>query len=151
MGRSQMSKYIFAAVLSLAACAATPQSAPEELNEPTLYDFLLGEIALQRGDVTLAAKTYLELAKHTRDPRVARRAVEVANLARLPDLAIEAAKTWLDIEPSSPQALQVTAALLIGSQRVDGAGACISKRPASARVHLEKRVMQLSPPPPRNP
>src|SRR2546429_213425 len=50
MGRSQMPKYIFAAVLSLAACAATPQSAPEELNEPTLYDFLLGEIALQRGD-----------------------------------------------------------------------------------------------------
>src|SRR3989475_404039 len=92
MGRSQMPKYIFAAVLSLAACAATPQSAPEELNEPTLYDFLLGEIALQRGDVTLAAKTYLELAKHTRDPRVARRAVEVANLARLPDLAIEAAQ-----------------------------------------------------------
>src|SRR5206468_2691939 len=35
MGRSQMLKYIFAAVLSLAACAATPQSAPEELNEPT--------------------------------------------------------------------------------------------------------------------
>src|SRR6266513_210 len=121
MGRSQMPKYIFAAVLSLAACAATPPPAPEELSEPTLYDFLLGEIALQRGDVTLAAKTYLELAKHTRDPRVARRAVEVANLARLPDLAIEAAKTWLDIEPSSPQALQVTAALLIGSKRVEQA------------------------------
>src|SRR2546430_15201547 len=127
MGRSQMPKYIFAAVLSLAACAAPPTSAPEGLNEPTLYDFLLGEIALQRGDVTLAAKTYLELAKHTRDPRVARRAVEVANLARLPDLAIEAAKTWLDIEPSSPQALQVTAALLIGSQRGRGGAAHLQK------------------------
>src|SRR5207247_9336713 len=86
MGRSQMPKYIFAAVLSLASARSTPQSAPEELNEPTLYDFLLGEIALQRGDVALAAKTYLELAKHTRDPRVARRAVEVANLARLPEI-----------------------------------------------------------------
>src|SRR5207302_953324 len=83
-------KYIFAAVLSLAACAANPQSAPEELNEPTLYEFLLGEIALQRGDATLAAQTYLELAKRTRDRRVARRAVEVANLAHLPDLAIAA-------------------------------------------------------------
>src|SRR5437899_635343 len=144
MGRSQMPKYIFAAVLSLAACAATPQSAPEELNEPTLYDFLLGEIALQRGDVTLAAKTYLELAKHTRDPRVARRAVEVANLARLPDLAIEAAKTWLDIEPSSPQALQVTAALLIGSKRVEEAEPYLEKLLASDGVNLENGFMQLS-------
>src|SRR5438876_211438 len=144
MGRSQMPKYIFAAVLSLAACAATPQSAPEELNEPTLYDFLLGEIALQRGDVTLAAKTYLELAKHTRDPRVARRAVEVANLARLPDLAIEAAKTWLDIEPSSPQALQVTAALLIASKRVEEAEPYLEKLLASDGVNLENGFMQLS-------
>src|SRR5882672_1582889 len=143
MGRSQMPKYIFAAVLSLAACAATPQTAPEELNEPTLYDFLLGEIALQRGDVTLAAQTYLDLAKRTRDPRVARRAVEVANLARLPDLAIEAAKTWLDIEPSSPQALQVTAALLIGSKRVDEAEPYLEKLLSADGVNLENGFMQL--------
>src|SRR6266446_977824 len=144
MGRSQMPKYIFAAVLSLAACAATPQSAPEELNEPTLYDFLLGEIALQRGDVTLAAQTYLDLAKRTRDPRVARRAVEVANLARLPDLAIEAAKTWLDIEPSSPQALQVTAALLIGSKRVEEAEPYLEKLLSADGVNLENGFLQLS-------
>src|SRR6266480_3221788 len=82
MGRSQMPKYIFAAVLSLAACAATPQPAPEELSEPTLYDFLLGEIALQRGDVTLAAKTYLELAKHTRDPRAAQSRWRISRACR---------------------------------------------------------------------
>ena len=139
-----MPKYIFAAVLSLAACAANPQPAPEELNEPTLYDFLLGEIALQRGDVALAAKTYLDLAKRTRDPRVARRAVEVANLARLPDLAIEAAKTWLDIEPSSPQALQVTAALLIGSKRVEEAEPYLEKLLSSDGVNLENGFMQLN-------
>src|SRR5436853_119567 len=145
MGRSQMPKYIFAAVLSLAACAATPQPAPEELSEPTLYDFLLGEIALQRGDVTLAAKTYLELAKHTRDPRVARRAVEVANLARLPDLAIEAAKTWLDIEPSSPQFAIAQAALVAGD---DDAALAASRSAAALRPEweppavLEAQVLQ---------
>src|SRR5712664_1420353 len=144
MGRSQMPKYIFAAVLALAACAASPQPAPEELNEPTLYDFLLGEIALQRGDVALAAKTYLDLARRTRDPRVARHAAEVANLARLPDLAIEAAKTWLDIEPSSPQALQVTAALLIGSKRVEEAEPYLEKLLSSDGVNLENGFMQLN-------
>ncbi len=139
-----MPKYIFAAVLSLAACAANPQPAPEELSEPTLYEFLLGEIALQRGDVNLAAQTYLELAKRTRDPRVARRAVEVANLAREPDRAIEAAKTWLEIEPSSPQALQVTAALLIGSKRVEEAEPYLEKLLSAGGVDLENGFMQLN-------
>jgi hypothetical protein len=50
-----------------------------DLSEPTLYELLLGEIAQQRGDYALAAKTYLELARRTGDARVARRAVEVAN------------------------------------------------------------------------
>src|SRR5439155_963490 len=72
------------------------------------------------------------------------RAVEVANLARLPDLAIEAAKTWLDIEPSSPQALQVTAALLIGSKRVEEAEPYLERLLAADGVNLENGFMQLS-------
>ena len=85
----------------LTAQPAAKSAAPgAELNEPMLYEFLLGEIALQRGDAELAAQTYLELARRTRDPRVARRAVEVANQARLPELALEAAKTWQKIEPA---------------------------------------------------
>src|SRR5712664_4453492 len=144
MGRSQMPKYIFAAVLSLAACAANPQPAPEELNEPTLYEFLLGEIALQRGDAALAAQTYLDLAKRTRDPRVARRAVEVASQARQPELAIEAAKTWQEIEPGSPQALQVVAALLVSAKRVDEAEPYLVKLLTAEGVSLENGFMQLN-------
>ena len=70
--------------------AAQPAAPGAELNEPMLYEFLLGEIALQRGDAELAAQTYLELARRPGDARVARRAVEVANEARLPALALEA-------------------------------------------------------------
>src|SRR5687768_14163004 len=98
-----------------------------DLNEPTLYDFLLGEIALQRGDLPLAAKTYLELAKRTRDPRIARRAVEVANQARMPELALEAARTWHEIEPTSAHALQVLAAMLVAAKRVDEAEPVLDK------------------------
>ena len=54
-----------------AAFAQADKQVPEQVDEPALYDMLLGEIALQRGDYALAAKTYLELAKQTRDPRVA--------------------------------------------------------------------------------
>src|SRR5690349_11197443 len=108
-----------AAALGLAAGGAAAQGAERELSESTLYDLLMGEIALQRGDPLLAAKTYVELAKSTRDPRVARRAIEVANFAHQPDLALEAAKTWSEIEPDSPQPVQVVAAILISAKRVD--------------------------------
>src|SRR5205814_10706076 len=66
----------------------------------------------QRGETALAARTYIDLAKRTRDPRVARRAVEVASQGKQNDLAVEAAKVWNDIEPGSAQTLQVLAALL---------------------------------------
>src|SRR5438874_13245959 len=120
MGRSRMStmpsslrRLAFAAVLAFAPCAglAQPADTGADLSEATLYDLLVGEIALQRGDATLASKIYLELARSTRDPRVARHAVEVANVARQPDLALEAAKIWQEAAPTSPQPLQVIAAI----------------------------------------
>src|SRR2546421_1448390 len=119
------------AMAALAACAQAPRSETKdirgELNEPTLYEFLLGEIALQRGETALAARTYIDLAKRTRDPRVARRAVEVASQGKQNDLAVEAAKVWNDIEPGSAQTLQVLAALLINAQRVDEAEPYLQK------------------------
>jgi tetratricopeptide (TPR) repeat protein len=118
-------------------------SSAEDLSEPTLYDFLVGEIALQRGDLPLAAKTYLELAQSTRDPRVARRAVEVANQAKEPELALEAARLWYDIEPS-PHALQVLAATLVAAKRVDEAGPVIEKLISAEGVNRENAFMQLN-------
>jgi tetratricopeptide (TPR) repeat protein len=116
----------------------------EDLSEPTLYDLLLGEIALQRGDLPLAAKTYLELARRTRDARVARRAVEVANQARQPELALEAARTWHELEPGSAQALQVLAATLVGAKRVDEAEPYIEKLFAAEGVNRENAFLQVN-------
>jgi tetratricopeptide (TPR) repeat protein len=135
------------ACLSLGGCAAVAQTKDipsGDLNEPMLYEFLLGEIALQRGDDGLAAQTFLDLAKRTRDPRVARRAVEVANQARRPELALEAAKTWHELDPASSHALQVVAALLISSKRVDQALPYLEKLLATDGVNLENGFMQLN-------
>jgi hypothetical protein len=143
-------KLLVAAAFSLCCGAAAAQSkeiAPEadsDLNEPTLYDFLLGEIALQRGDLPLAAKTYLDLAKRTRDPRIARRAVEVASQARLPEVALEAARLWNSIEPGSAHSLQVLAAMLVAAKRVDEAGPVLEKLLAAEGVSRENGFMQLN-------
>src|SRR5688572_11705612 len=145
MGRIQMvraiHRFVGAAALAVASGLAFSQA---DLSEPTLYDFLVGEIAVQRGDFSLAAKTYLDLAKRTRDPRVARRAVEVANQAREPELALEAARTWNEIEPGSAHALQVLAATLVAAKRIDEAGPVLEKLLSAEGVNRENGFMQLN-------
>ncbi|HEU4921828.1 MAG TPA: tetratricopeptide repeat protein, partial [Burkholderiales bacterium] len=137
-----MHKWIVAAVLVL-ACGAASAEAAEDLSEPTLYEFLLGEIAVQRGDLPLAAQTYLDLARRTRDPRVARRAVEVANQAKETALALDAARLWNELEPSV-HALQVLAATLVAAKRVEEAGPVIEKLFSADGVNRENAFMQLN-------
>src|SRR5512141_3212253 len=116
---------------SAAAKANAADSAPvaaaevilpkQDLTEEVLYEYLLAEIAGQRGSLGLSAQAYADLAKHTRDPRIAKRAAEVALYARMPSAAIDAAKIWYETEPSSMQALQTLTSLLINTKRHDEA------------------------------
>src|SRR5581483_5055533 len=147
---------LIAATLALAAPFASAQdsdsaqnadpaqNADSGLDEATLYELLVGEIALQRGDAPLAARTYAELARTTRDPRIVRRAIEVANYARQPELALESAKLWAEIEPTSPQPLQIIAALLISAKRIDDAEPYLEKLLAADGVNLENGYLQLN-------
>ncbi|MBI3524557.1 MAG: tetratricopeptide repeat protein [Betaproteobacteria bacterium] len=98
-----------------------------ELTPQLLYRLLLAEIAATRGDLSVAVGAYQELAKSTRDPRVAKRAAEIALYARQPDAALDAARIWVEADPESMQAQQMLAGLLLGAQRPD-----------EAEVHLAK-------------
>src|SRR6267143_729211 len=94
----------------------------QELTENLLYEFLLAEIAVQRGNAALSAQAYVDLAKRTRDPRIARRATEVAALyARMNNAAIDAATVWHETEPGSARALEALAGLLVAAGRYDEA------------------------------
>jgi tetratricopeptide (TPR) repeat protein len=99
----------------------------QELTEPVLYELLLAEIALKRGSEGLAAQIYAELARKTKDPRIARRAVEAATLARTPQFALEAAQVWHESDPQSQLALQTLAGLLVASRKVDEAEPYLAK------------------------
>jgi Flp pilus assembly protein TadD len=99
----------------------------QELTEPILYELLLAEIALKRGSEGLAAQIYAELARKTKDPRIARRAVEAATLARTPQFALEAALVWHESDPQSQLALQTLAGLLVAARKVDEAEPYLAK------------------------
>src|SRR6187549_2088197 len=54
-----------------------------------VFDFLVAELAAQRGDVDGAIAIYQRLARELHDPQVARRAVELAIRSRNFPLALE--------------------------------------------------------------
>src|SRR5262245_53172519 len=107
------------------AAAPEPESRAiypnQELTENLLYEYLLAEIAGQRGNVALSAQAYVDLAKRTRDPRIARRATEIALYARMNNAAIEAATVWHETDPTSTRALQALAGMLVSVGRYDEA------------------------------
>jgi len=96
------------------------------LDQQLLFKFLLSEIAGQRGNMQLSAQGYLEMAKATRDPRLARRATEIASYARLQGPALEAARLWFELEPNNAQARQSLVGLLLSGNKL-----------SEVRPHLE--------------
>jgi tetratricopeptide (TPR) repeat protein len=92
------------------ALAALPK---QPLTSDILFKFLVAEVAGQRGEIGIAQSTYLDLARQTRDPRIARRAAEVSVFARDQAGALEAARLWAATDPDSERAQQTLAALLL--------------------------------------
>lgn len=91
------------------------------LDQEVLYKFLLSEIAGQRGNYQLAAQGYYDLAKSTRDPRLARRATEAAQYAKMGALALDAARLWYELDKNSKPARQALTNALIGSNKLQEA------------------------------
>ena len=108
------------AVDAAAEAAARSRAAlpKEPLTPDILFKFLVAEVAGQRGQIGLAESTYLDLARETRDPRIARRATEVSMFAHDPAGALEAARLWAAAEPDSDPARQTLVALLLNEGKL---------------------------------
>ncbi|MDQ3196247.1 MAG: tetratricopeptide repeat protein [Pseudomonadota bacterium] len=115
-----------------------------QLDEQTLYQFLLAEIAGQRGRFDLATRNYLEMARETRDPRLAQRAAEIAIFSRSPDAALEAAQIWIEAEPESVTAAQTIAALLVNSGNLEAAKPHLQKLLNADAENLGQVFLQLN-------
>jgi tetratricopeptide (TPR) repeat protein len=94
------------------------------LTADLMYRLLVGDIALQRGDPARAARAYYDAARESRDPRLARRATEIAIAARQRALAVDAANLWAELDPTAERPKQVIAGLAngLGGSSADGRG-----------------------------
>lgn len=113
------------------------------LTDRLLYEFLLGDIAAQRGRPELAAQAYLDLAKTTRDPRVARRAAQLTFEAHQYDQSVEAFKLWQQLEPSSPLAKQMLVSLLLSGGKLKEARPHVDELLAADPQNIGRSFMSL--------
>jgi tetratricopeptide (TPR) repeat protein len=100
-----------------------PAQDDDGLTPDIFYRIMLGDVALQRGEVALAARSYFLAAQKAQDARLARRATEIALTGRLPGLAQESARLWSTLDPAAERPRQIIAALASGdaSQLADPA------------------------------
>jgi len=124
---------------------AAPQQPPSRedtsgLTADIFYRVILGDVALQRGEASLAARAYYEAARDSRDPRLARRAAEVAFAARMRGLTQEAAKLWATLDPSAERPKQMMAAMA-ASGAARGEVAAID---GDVKLKLEKAIAEAA-------
>jgi tetratricopeptide (TPR) repeat protein len=83
----------------------------------SFYDLLVAEIAVRRGDYSLALANYLRQALATRDAEVAARATRLAQYLRADGEALQAAQLWVELEPEDVEARFALASLLAKARR----------------------------------
>ncbi len=107
--------------LSATAQAATPQYPAHELDDVTLYQLVLAEIAAQRGMPDSAFLAEYNLAKETGDARLARRATEFALMAHQGTGALQGARLWSQLDPDSEEARGTLLTILVAQGHLDEA------------------------------
>lgn len=81
-------------------------AAADELDGQTVYQVLLGEISLRRGNPELALSALADAARRTDDPKLLIRAIQVAGQGGRHDVALELAQRWARLSPDSVHARQ---------------------------------------------
>lgn len=98
---------------SSAARDTQAQTTETGLSKDILYKLTASDIALQRGEWQGPFVAILGLAQQTSDPRLAKRAAEIAMSAQQIDESMSAVRLWRSLAPDSQEADQYYLSLLI--------------------------------------
>jgi tetratricopeptide (TPR) repeat protein len=117
-----------------------------ELDSELLYQLLVGELALQRGEFDMAARSLYDATEQARDYRLAERATRVALRARDFERARKSARIWAELRPQDTEPLEVIAMALVEEGDIDGARDVIvelMERPKEDRTRIYRRMAEL--------
>ena len=106
-----------------------PSAPISELNSDVVFSALMGEVALQRGELDLAYRNLMQAALLAGDPNAAERAARTAMLMNRHDLAQRAVDRWVELAPNDLGGRQLEVLLLSNGQE-----------PERALPHMEAMV-----------
>ncbi|MET3107696.1 tetratricopeptide (TPR) repeat protein [Oxalobacteraceae bacterium GrIS 1.18] len=84
-----------------------------DLTDEIFFKIVSSEVAFKRGEFAEAYATLMELGQKTHDPRLPKRALEMALLAKQPAQAFYASRFWYEYAPHSEEALQYYLGFLV--------------------------------------
>lgn len=102
------------------------------LSAELLYRLLVSEFAAQRGRYDIASQDYLDLAKDTSDPRLAKKAFQLSIVDRNMRRAQLAAQEWAFLAPDDPEAVASSLALAASNGQTAGMALALRERIAKA-------------------
>ena len=89
-----------------------------ELTPTMLEQLMKAEFAFRNGDWQGPYLTVYNLAQRTRDPRLARRAAEMAVAAKQGDDTLAAVRLWYQLDPESDEATQYFVGMVVTSDKI---------------------------------
>lgn len=89
-----------------------------ELTPVMLEQLMTAELAFRNGDWQGPYLTVYNLAQRTRDPRLARRAAEMAVAAKQADDTLAAVRLWYQLDPESDEATQYFVGMAVTSDKI---------------------------------
>ena len=123
---------------------ATPgdEQAPNvNMTPQMMYQLMNAELAFKKGDWQGPYLTLMSLAQQTKDPRLAKRATEMALAAKQSDDALAAVKLWRQLAPTSDEANQYYLGLVVVSDNLVEAESALKQRLAEATPGARGLVM----------
>jgi len=84
-----------------------------EANAEFVFKYLAAEVAGQKGELGISTQLFYDLAKSSRDVRLAERAAKVAMYSKNAQAALETAKLWVELDANSTEAQQAAVQIYV--------------------------------------
>lgn len=90
-----------------------PLEVTTPIEKDPIYQLMVAELAVSRGQTQTAIDNYVSLAKNQDSAKIAERAVRISVFGQDLKAAQEAAERWIELEPNKIEAQQIIAAIFI--------------------------------------
>jgi tetratricopeptide (TPR) repeat protein len=98
--------YSITSAPSALSAEVAPKALQTEANAEFVFKYLAAEVAGQKGELGISTQLFYDIAKSSRDPRLAERAAKVAMYSKNAQAALETSKLWVELDASSVEAQQ---------------------------------------------